>query len=133
MPAKRPPAQLPEHPLVDELVAQDIAARTVPEGVLVLDPYKLLDLMCAGRSGGVLDASGPNPIGALQEHCQKRGRPLPIYGFEAIGTDNAPMFRCTVQILGSDPCAAEGASKATAKTEAARALIRQLAPKVRSR
>lgn len=59
-----------------------------------------------------------NPIGELQELCQKQQISLPRYEFELIPEG----FRCTVEAMGMKGTG-EGASKKMAKTEAARELL----------
>ena len=62
-----------------------------------------------------------NPIGDLQEYCQKKQVPMPSYSFVAV--DNG--FSCTVNALGLSASAMAG-SKKVAKAEAAGLLVELL-------
>lgn len=125
--------------------------RATPDGVLVIDHYALLDLLegageeaTAHPSWGNPDASrvarrpkpldpdAPNPVGIVQEYCQGPGKPLPEYRFEFIGTGNVPLFRCTAQSLGQEGIV-EANSKAKAREQAARVLLRALQAEKRGR
>ncbi|MBI4021436.1 MAG: hypothetical protein HY369_04270 [Candidatus Aenigmarchaeota archaeon] len=125
-----------EPPLIGALLDREIACQAHPGGVLVLDHYALLDLLegaeaetpagpSAVRKPKPLDPDAPNPVGIAQEYLQGLGKPLPEYGFEFIGTENVPLFRCTARALRRTGVA-EANSKAQAKEQAARALIRDL-------
>ncbi|MFC5358108.1 RNB domain-containing ribonuclease [Azospirillum himalayense] len=74
--------------------------------------------------------AGPNPISQLQEWCQKHRIPLPVYEFATFGDLTKPQHRCTVHVTKTDgdvrETAGTGSTKATAKTEAARALLVRL-------
>ena len=59
-----------------------------------------------------------NPIGELQELCQKQQISLPSYEFELIPEG----FRCTAQAMGLKGTG-EGVSKKVAKVRAAEALL----------
>jgi dsRNA-specific ribonuclease len=72
-----------------------------------------------------------NPVGALQEWCQRRGpnHRLPVYiSSENVGTIHAPRFTCTVQCDGLSETA-EDANKAIAKRKAALAILGSLGTK----
>ena len=62
-----------------------------------------------------------NPIGELQELCQKQQISMPIYEFEEM----AEGFRCTVNAMGLQGVG-EGRSKKEAKVGAARGLSEAL-------
>jgi hypothetical protein len=62
-----------------------------------------------------------NPIGDLQEYCQKRQVPMPSYSFDTV----EDRFSCTVNVLGVLAIATAG-SKKVAKTEAAGLLVELL-------
>ena len=62
-----------------------------------------------------------NPIGILQEYCQKKRLPMPDYSFEA----HEAGFRCTAQAFGLSG-AAIAPSKKQAKTQAATDLLQSL-------
>ncbi|NJM78299.1 MAG: RNA-binding protein [Acaryochloridaceae cyanobacterium RU_4_10] len=62
-----------------------------------------------------------NPIGALQEYCQQKQFPMPIYSFDSV--ENG--FSCTVKALGLSASATAG-SKKIAKAEAATMLLEKL-------
>ncbi|MGR3279680.1 double-stranded RNA binding motif domain-containing protein [Acaryochloris marina NIES-2412] len=64
--------------------------------------------------GGVVE----NPIGELQELCQRQQISMPRYEFEVIPEG----FRCTVQAMGLQGVG-EGRSKRQAKMGAAEALL----------
>jgi len=64
-----------------------------------------------------------NPIGALQEFCQKSGAPLPEYReTRSGGVSHLPVFRVHVAALGKE-ATAEGPSKKKARRAAARTLL----------
>lgn len=111
--------------LLTVLAEQDISAKAHKDGVLILDPDALLQALDK-RAGAAqerpLDPKAANPVGALQEHCQAQGKPLPVYDFESTGTVNAPSFCCTARALGKEG-AGSGPSKNQAKVGAARALL----------
>lgn len=62
-----------------------------------------------------------NPIGTLQELCQKQQISLPSYEFEALPEG----FRCTVQAVGLKGTG-EGVSKKVAKVRAAEELLGEI-------
>jgi hypothetical protein len=65
-----------------------------------------------------LPTESDNPIGTIQEYCQKNQLPLPNYSFTPVDEG----FCCTVEGLGLTACAIAGAKK-KAKAEAAAALL----------
>ncbi len=65
-----------------------------------------------------VDNVAENPIGELQELCQKQRISLPSYEFEALPDG----FRCTAQAMGLKGTG-EGASKKVAKVRAAKELL----------
>jgi hypothetical protein len=70
-----------------------------------------------------LQVDSDNPIGALQEYCQQRALPLPIYEFEPLSEG----FQCIVSALDGS-ATGTGLSKKVAKTEAARHFLRMWQP-----
>ena len=79
--------------------------------------------------GDAPDAEGENPKGALQEHVQQNGLPLPEYTvLEVGGLTHAPSFRVRVQCDGLE-AEAEGRSKRLAERLAAERLLRRLKEK----
>ena len=154
MPPKTNPKAVPsemEPPLIGALLDRDIMCRSVPDGVLVIDHYALLDLLegtqeeatahpswgnpdapRGSRRPKPLDPDAPNPVGIAQEYCQGLGKPVPAYSFESIGTENMPMFRCVARAFEREG-SGESHNKAQAKEQAARALLRSLQAAKRSR
>lgn len=63
-----------------------------------------------------------DPIFALQEYCQAKKFPLPVYSFEMEGPTNKPIFTCTCT-FGSSTSTAQAGNKQRAKRLAARAMI----------
>jgi hypothetical protein len=70
----------------------------------------------------LLPAEAENPIGALQEYCQSKALPTPIYEFKEV-TEG---FCCIVRAVGLTANATASAKK-KAKTEAAALLLEALA------
>jgi len=63
-----------------------------------------------------------NPVGALQEYCQKQGLPLPDYDYGRDGDDHLPIFTCTVTHEGQT-ATATGSDKPAAKRRAAGKMV----------
>lgn len=63
-----------------------------------------------------VNAAVDNPVGALQEHCQKSGWGMPEYGFVML-KETPPLFRATVKLdsFGRDIAPAEASSKQDSK------------------
>lgn len=71
-------------------------------------------------------ANTSNPIGALNEHCQKLGAALPVYEVKTVGgPSHSPVFECEASALGKS-ATHRGSSKKDAKRAAATALISAL-------
>jgi hypothetical protein len=68
-----------------------------------------------------LPVESENPIGDLQEYCQKKQVPMPSYSFEAV--DNG--FSCTVNALGLSASTTAG-SKKVAKADSVALLFKKL-------
>lgn len=72
------------------------------------------------------EAGTANPIGALNEHCQKLGAALPAYEVKTVGgPSHSPVFECVVSALGQT-VSEKGSSKKDARRAAASALIAAL-------
>ena len=69
--------------------------------------------------------SGGNFKGELQEFLQKQGKPLPVYSFEKVGQDNAPIFHCVAMAEGKKG-RGRGATKRAAEQAAAKDLLNKL-------
>lgn len=61
-----------------------------------------------------------NPVGHLQEFCQKRKIGMPMYEYQKIGQDHLPQFQATVSVMFSSNQLTVTGSAATTKKEAAR-------------
>lgn len=71
-----------------------------------------------------VDASTDNPVGALQEHCQKSGWGMPEYDFVML-RETPPLFRATVRMvnLRQDIAPAEASNKQDAKKLVAKSAL----------
>ena len=70
------------------------------------------------------DERGANPKSRLQEWAVAAGRGAPVYRLVSrSGPDHAPVFTVEVEVAGSPPSRAEGASRQAAEKAAALALI----------
>ncbi len=134
----------PAHDVKAHLEALGISCTVLPGGgVTIKDAAALLrhltDEGFIGRGITVeLSAAPPvpvhrvdNPIGGLQEWCQRRGPNAKMPNWlqtENVGTVQAPRFRCTVLCDGLKS-EAEDASKAGAKRKSAQLMLEQLAAK----
>lgn len=69
--------------------------------------------------------TGDNPVGRLQEFCQQRSKPMPVYAFEQKGPDHLPVITCKCT-FGNIEKVAVAASKKEAKKLAAQAILSEL-------
>ncbi len=71
------------------------------------------------------EATGDNPVGRLQEFCQQRSKPLPVYDFKQEGPSHLPVITCTCT-FGNVKKVAVAPSKKEAKKLAAQAVVAEL-------
>ena len=71
------------------------------------------------------DIEEDNPIGALKEFLEKRKQTEAREEWEKTGSDNAPLFRCTLSAMGKS-AKGEGKSKREAKATASARLLWEL-------
>jgi len=66
-----------------------------------------------------------NPIGYLQEYCEKKGIDKPIYDVSRVdGSDNSPTFLAEVKIDNERSAIGTGKSKPDARKDAARNVLK---------
>ena len=116
------PNEDPEDALIKLLDrVREQAIRRAEQQVRVLHPGQDSEVKheeTSEKPASQVDEQVENPIGTLQELCQKQQISMPRYEFEAIPEG----FRCIVQSMGLRGVG-EGGSKKEAKVRAAKGLL----------